>query len=181
MVADHDLRLAWIAHRSGNFSRRDVLLTLAVAAAEPEGAAWVVPVRDFLVNAHPGHLYDGFYHLDEALADRRVMAALKSLRTSFPESRVRSMLQREDVARGPYTGRKSPAVLLLDDMLAAPEKAKTRRLGKLGAASIGVDLPEIPATEPPGSILAFYLNVLLGVATLCSLVLEGACDDKRAA
>lgn len=181
MSADLDLRLAWVAHRSGNLSRRDALLTLAVASAEPNGADWVHPVRDFLVKAHPGHLYDGFYQLDEALADRRVIAALKRLRMSFPETRVRNLVQRSNVTRGPFSARQTHVRVLLEEILAPPKRTPRRPSGRLGTATVESTPLEIPTNEPPGSILAFYLNVLLGVAALCAMVLEDSQDDKRAA
>lgn len=175
MSADDDLRLAWQAHREGRAGRRDALLTLAVASAEPEGAAWVGAVRDYLVAAHPGHLYSGFYALDEALGDRRVVKAIARLRLVFPEARVRRLLQSGAVLRGPYPGCKAPIALLLDDLL-APSRATPRG----GAARLG-DVTPAPRTETPESILSFYLNVLLGVAALCKLAMDDARDGKRAA
>jgi len=179
MSVNYDLRLAWQAHREGRAGRRDALLTLAVADASPRGEPWVGAVRDHLVASHPGHLFSRSHHLDEALADRRVLAALKQLRTSFPPARVRALVGRDAVARGPYTGRTVPDRPLLDDLLAA-SRARPRGPLKLGSADVAPSPPE-PVPKPVEPIVAFYLNVLLGVAILCALVVREASDDKRAA
>jgi hypothetical protein len=185
MSAEDDLRLAWLAHREGRAGRRDALLTLAAATAEGQGVGWVGAVRDFLVAAHPGHLFAGFYHLDEALADRRVVAALGRLRQSFPPARVRALLRRAEVARGPYTGRSISVAIALDELL-APSRAKPRGAAKLGATKVAAAPkrsapPPVPVAEPAEPVLAFYLNVLLSVAVLCALVVGESRDDKRAA
>ena len=184
MSATDDLRLAWLAHRQGQASRRDALLTLAVAAGEPEGAAWVDQVRDFLVKEHPGHLFDGFYQLDEALADRRVIAGLNRLRLSFPPTRVSYLVRRAEVVRSPYTGRRAPVGSLLDELLGPSKSSRTQTSVKSDAnrrLSEAVGLPELSGSDSANSIQTFYLHVLLGVATLCSLVLQETQDDKRAA
>lgn len=184
MAAEDDLRLAWLAHREGRTGRRDALLTLAAAAAEPQGAAWVGSVRDHLVAARPGHLYAGFYHLDEALADRRVIAALAQLRLTFPPARVKGLLWRADAARGPYTGRAIPLAIALDDLLAA-SRTTSRTAAKLGSARMIAAAKPSPApevvVESRGPVLAFYLNVLVGIAALCAVVVAESSDEKRAA
>ena len=177
MAAEDDLRLAWLAHREGRAGRRDALLTLAAAAAEPQGAAWVGSVRDHLVAARPGHLFAGFYHLDEALADRRVIAALGRLRLTVPPARVKGLLKRADAARGPYTGRAIPVAIALDDLLATSPAAAR------GAAWLDSARPIAPPhpSESAVPVLAFYLNVLVGIAALCAVVVAESSDEKRAA
>ena len=147
MSAEDDLRLAWLAHREGRAGRRDALLTLAAATAEGQGSAWVGAVRDYLVAAHPGHLFAGFYHVDEALADRRVVAGLGRLRQSFPPARVRSLLRRADVSRGPFTGRRFPVAIALDELL-APSRARPRGTPKLGATQVQARAAPMPAAPP---------------------------------
>ncbi len=182
MSADDDLRLAWHSHRDGRLGRRDALLTLAVADADP-ASEWLQSARNYLVTAHPGHLYSGTPDLDEALADRRVMAGLAKLRHSFPPQRVRSLLFRSEVSRGPYRPHPIPIPRVLDDLL-APSRAQPRGPLKLGTAA------PAPASERDASparergddaFLAFYLNVLLGVAMLCALVQADSRDGKAAA
>lgn len=134
MSANDDLRLAWQAHREGRNGRRDALLTLAVADASPRGEPWVHAVRDQLVASQPGHIFSCSHHLDEALGDRRVIAALKKLRYAFSPARVRNLLQRDAVARGPYTKRSSSTRVLLDDLL-APSRSRPRGPLKLGATA----------------------------------------------
>lgn len=188
MAAEDDLRLAWLAHREGRAGRRDALLTLAVADAEPRGVAWAGPVRDHLVATYPGHLFAGFYHLDEALADRRVIAALGRLRMTFPPARVRGLLRLADVARGPYAGRTIPVAIALDDLL-APSRTAARGAPKLGSArsvaAANRATPPTPAPEPvaesTGPVLTFYLNVLVGIAALCAVVVAESIDEQRAA
>lgn len=191
MPANDDLRLAWQAHREGKVGRRDALLTLAVADASPRGEPWVHAVRDHLVAAHPGHLFSGSHHLDEAIADRRVIAALKRLRQAFPPGRVRNLVRRSDVARGPYTGRVTSARILLDDLL-APSRGRPRGPLKLGSAAVATKAPipspaaakptaDAPAPPQVDPIVAFSLNVLLAVAMLCALVANETQGEKRAA
>jgi hypothetical protein len=184
MSATDDLRLAWLAHCQGQATRRDALLTLAVAAGEPEGAAWVGAVRDFLVKEHPGHLFDGFYQLDEALADRRVIAGLNRLRLSFPPARVSYLVRRSEVVRSPYTRRRTSVGLLLDDLLGPLKRSKTQASEKPTTNrqfSEGAEPLNVSDADAANSIHVFYLNVLLGVAALCAVVLQESQDDKRAA
>ncbi len=196
MTADDALRLAWISHRHGREAHRDALLTLAVASGVPSGAPWVDRVRDFLVSRRRDHLFATFVELDEALSDRRVMAALGRLRLSFPPERVEWLVRRDAVGRGPYSGRSARVETLLGDILAKPRVKRLRdrvRLGLAGSASStsipagalaplgAVTTHEAGLPEASGPILAFYLTVLLGIAGLCALVLEESRDSKKAA
>src|SRR5580704_1710960 len=100
MSAEVALRLAWQSHREGRIGRRDALLTLAVV----EGSeSWIEPIRAFLVASRPDHLFASFPTRELALKDRRVQEALKRLRMSFPLARIRSLVARSEVARGPFT------------------------------------------------------------------------------
>lgn len=183
MSANDDLRLAWQAHRDGRIAMRDALLTLAVARGEPEGAPWVMPVRDFLVSSRRDHYFSRFAYLDEALADRRVVAALARLRESFPPARIRSLVLRSEALRGPYTGRRVPVTVLLEDLLdpTRPRRRESIRLEPSSGPDQIAAIAEATTPAPDEPILRFYLQVLLGVATLCAVVLDDRLDEQRAA
>lgn len=183
MSASDELRLAWQAHREGRAGRRDALLTLAVASGYPQGAPWAGAVRDYLVAAHPGHLFSGSHHVDESLADRRVIAGLKKLREVFPTARVRSLVRRDDVLRGPYSGTRGAIRYLVDDLL-APSRGHSRgplKLGATGATGPAAAPPVSAEPSTPDPIVAYYLNVLLAIAMLCATVVAESTDGKRAA
>lgn len=194
MSTNDDLVLAWLAHRDGLPARRDALLTLAVASAGINGQEWVERVRKFLVNSRPGHLYSGFGPVDEALSDPRVVSSIVRLRYSYPPARVRWLVQQNAVARGPYRKQSPSVAAMVDDLLAPVRTPKFRPAVRLGTASknrsvpVGILAPVGPATprdaglpETSGPLLAFYISVLLGVAALCTMVLESQRDDRRAA
>ena len=195
MSAVETLRLAWQSHRDGKLGRRDALLTLAAAEAAREGAdqaPWTGAVRAFLVASHPGHLFSGFASLERALDDGRVLGALGRLRATFPPGRVRWLLRRAEVARGPFDGRKAGLRMMLDDLLSpASPRLRPRRRHQLGtaahlapreAASLPPGFGDVPVSASTGQSLAgFYLNVLLAIAVLCAIVLQESGSGNRAA
>ena len=194
MSAEDELRLAWVAHGNGLPARRDALLTLAVASAGMGESAWVERVRAFLVASRTDHLYAGPAPLKAILEDPRVVAALMRLRQSYPPARVRCLVQRDAVGRGPYRGRSGSVASLVDDLMTPPRKARHRSRIRLGvndkgrAVPVGVLAPVGPVIpreaglpESAGRLLAFYVTVLLGVAALCAIALDDLREDRRAA
>ena len=125
------------------------------------------------------------FHLDEALADRRVIAALKRLRATFPSARVRWLVHASDVSRGPFSTRKASVASLVDEMLTPARSQRTGAVRLGSATSAGPDTSSRPTSvqtpDPAAPILAFYLEVLLAVAALCAIVLDEMPDRQRAA
>lgn len=157
-AATDDLRLAWQAHREGRAGRRDALLTLAVAGAGPD-APWADRLRERLVALRPDHPFCGYPEVLSALADPRVDSSLARLRDHYPTARVRRLLDRAAVARGPYTGRKPILGAIVDDLLAAT--ARRRRSTPADA----------PLALPSGVDvrLATYHSVLISIAAVMAL------------
>ncbi len=194
MSSENDLRLAWVAHNDGLPARRDALLTLAVASAGIGGGAWVGRVRAFLVASRPDHLFAGSAPLEKILADPRVVASVLRLRQSYPSARVRWLVQRDAVGRGPFRGRRTSVERVVADLLTPPGSARPRSRVKLGLneksrivpagalAPVGPVTPqEAGLPESAGPLLAFYVTVLLGVAALCAIALDEARETRRAA
>jgi hypothetical protein len=183
------LRLAWLADADGRPRLRDAMLTLAVAESGPEDAVLADRCRRLLVARQPGHWYASSATLGQALAHRKVAAALAKLRAMFPPVRVQRMLLRGDVERGPYRGRTTPLLRILEDLGLAPERPIGADVGAPRGRSrsrpqaipflfIGPD----PALEPPDldddgnvvgdSLVPFYLAVLFSMAVLLNTVVE---------
>ncbi len=164
MAAEDVLRLAWQADRDGRPGMRDALLTLAVAESGPDGAVAAERCRRKLVAGRPDHWFAPFPTLGQALANARVARALDRLRATFPEARVRRLLMRGDVRRGPYRGRPSLS-LILDDLL--------------GPGPGAVQEPPLP--DDHAELFRFYLNVLLAIAFLLASVVSPSAKDTKAA
>ena len=169
MTAEDDLRLAWQAERDGRPSMRDALLTLAAAACGPSQADLAARCRVRLIASRPDHVFAAFPNLDDALADPRVGVFLRKLRRLFPEGRVRSLLRKSAVRRGPFTGRAESLPAMLDDLFGRPRDA--RWLEPLGASN----------PVPEGELADFSLRVLLGIAVLLECVARSAREANRAA
>lgn len=194
MSAENDLRLAWVAHNDGLPARRDALLTLAVASAGMAGGDWIDRVRAFLVGSRPDHLFAGQEPLETILSDPRVVASILRLRQSYPPSRVRWLVQRDAASRGPFRGRPIAVGRLVEDLVTPPRKARRRSRVRVGTndkarlipagalAPIGPVTPEEAGLpESAGTLLSFYVTVLLGVAALCAIALDDVRQDRRAA
>jgi hypothetical protein len=187
-VAD-DLRLAWHADRDGRTGRRDALLTLALAASPP-GADWAERLRCRLVADRPEHPFARFSSLAKALADPRVSRALGRLRASYPPAKVCHLLLRAEAARGLHSGRTTSLPRQLDDLFAAVTPTRNSRQRPLGtAATPSNTAPSRPRSAanplhvPPASdsLTAFYLTILLAVASLLAFVLQSQESGARAA
>jgi hypothetical protein len=165
MAAEDVLRLAWQADRDGRPGMRDALLTLAVAESGPDDAVAAERCRRKLIAGRPDHWFAPFPTLGQALADDRVARALDRLRTTFPEARVRWLLMRGDVRRGPYR-RHPPLSRVLDDLLGP-----------------GPGVSSVPPRSDPdhADLIHFYLNVLLAIAVLLAAVVSPAATDTKAA
>ena len=127
MPAEDDLRLAWLAHREGLAGRRDALLTLAAATPEGQSSAWVGAVRDYLVAAHPGHLFAGFYHVDEVARRPPGGGGLDAPAAELPALPRPQPAEAGGRRAGPFTGRKFSVALALDEMLAPAARSSARR------------------------------------------------------
>jgi hypothetical protein len=177
MAAEDALRLAWLAQREGRTTRRDALVTLAVAAGASESAPWVEQGRAWLVAQRPDHLFATFPTLTLALADRRVRGALRRLQYSFPAGRVRSLLQRGAVARGPYSGRLESLTVILDELFRPAVPA--RRPSRVAQALADPVPPLDEATRV--RLTKSYVNTLLALAVLFETVLNPPADRKTRA
>jgi hypothetical protein len=166
MAAEDVWRLAWQADRDGRPGMRDALLTLAVAESGPDVAVAAERCRRKLIAGRPDHWFAPFPTLGQALANDRVARALDRLRATFPEARVRRLLMRGDVRRGPYRAGRPSLSLILDDLL-----------GPLPGASQG---PAIPEDDRDG-LVNFYLRVLLAIAILLATVVSPSAKDSKAA
>lgn len=189
MAAEDDLRLAWHAAREGRLGRRDALLTLAVADAEP-GMPWVERCRDFLVARIPGHLFSKHRAVGKALADPHVASALARLRATFPAERVLSLLMREAVRRGPWTGRAPAVDTLIDDILDVENTgdkswSRSRKSRETSAVPFTLrgagPLPSAVDDGSPESAAAFYLAVLLSIAILLAGLAAPTGNEAKAA
>lgn len=178
MSVEDDLRLAWQADLDGRVGRRDALLTLAAAGALPE-TPWLARCRDRLVRSRPDHLFSRFPTVSAALADPRVVGALAKIRAIYPPGKVRHLVFRDAVRRGPWTGRRPSMAVILADLF--PTLPPRRVLGRAALHSARHDVPESPPTPAPsplparaaaGSALRFYLEVLMAVAVLMALVVQ---------
>lgn len=165
MLAQEEVRLALRAHREGRVGMRDSLLTLAVADAGVEGAAWADRCRRWLVSRRSDHLFAPFPTLSAALADPRVSAALGRVRQTFPPVRVRHLLLRADTLAGRYTGNEYTPVDLLDAIFGKARRRPVRFRG------LGRDLPKVhgftPRTSPTGDqailvLMAVFLALAIG-------------------
>jgi hypothetical protein len=203
MMPDDDLRLAWQAARDGRLGMRDALLTLAVASSGLGDRPWAERCWRWLVAHRPAHPFAKYPTLAEALADPRIIATIGRLRTAFPPLRVRWLLQRADVLRGAYTGRRASLSIILDDLLGADGLRATRRNGSLLADPIVSEPPSFEDHDPTPPIFplgwplrgsdakaeedgvhalfVFYLSVLLGIAILLASALKPREEETRAA
>ena len=170
MASDVELRLAWHADRAGRRGLRDSLLTLAATGAAP-GEAWAVRVRDRLVTDRPDHWLASITTIALAMADPRVASARGRLRSIHPPARIDRHLVRDEVAAGPYTGRRAPLSAILDDLI-GPDPTKALARG-------AIPFPNAPAAH---DLVAVHLAYLLAIA-LVSAVRESspARRDGRAA
>ncbi len=169
MTAEDDLKLAWIAHREGRRGRRDVLLTLAVAEGALVGAEWAGPLSRWLIRTRPDHPFARLGSLNRALADRRVIQGIGRMRTTYPPAKVRLLLRRAEAARGPFTGKPLLTPLVLDDLLGSRPIPRKK--------TVPIAAPPTVQREP---LLAYYMTVLVAIATLCAMVLRET-DAQRAA
>lgn len=180
MTAEDDLRLAWQAARDGRPGMRDVLLTLAVAAPDAAGAPWAERCRLHLVRERPGHPFVKHATLTEALANCAVIDKIRELRELFPHRRVQRLLQRADVLRGTYTGRKSSLGLLVEEMLGPYPTVRKRSRPR--PASEPLVLPAADREEESErSLVTFYLTVLIAIAMLLACTLEASDRGSKAA
>jgi hypothetical protein len=171
MAAEDALRLAWLADRAGHATRRDALVTLAVAAGAAEGAPWVERARAWLIVRRPDHFFGAFPSLAQALADPRVLKALSRLHYSFPDGRVRWLLRRSASGRGPYTARRESLAIIMDDLFRAPSRRRP------------VQADPIPQLDEATRVqlTRSYVTVLLAMAVLLDNVLDPPADRKSRA
>jgi hypothetical protein len=110
------LRLAWQAHRDGQPGRRDALLTLALASENTVDEDWVERCHQRLITWRPDHRFAGFGSLKQALEHPQVEAAIAGLRQTYSSGRIKFLLLRTAVRRGPFRRVEPPLSLLLEDM-----------------------------------------------------------------
>ena len=173
------LRLAWRADGYGKPGLRDALLTLAVVDSGNENAVLSERCRRLLVARRPDHWFANTPTLGQAMADPRVAASLERLRATFPPVRVRRHLLRDEVLRGPFTGRSTPLAQILEDL----SLADGRRNG-YGARALPFPVAgsgRHDHVDPDGALAALYVSVLLAMAVLLKSVLEPASHDSKAA
>jgi hypothetical protein len=185
-VVDGLLRLAWYAETGGKPGTRDALLTLAVAECIGDDAALAERCRRLVVAYQPGHWYATSPTLAEALGRGKVAEAMAKLRAMFPPVRVRHLLLREAMRRGPYTGRRPSPAKLLDDLAPAGSEiavyAAPRALPFLAPAARAGGGDGTVEVDPDGSLARFYLSVLLAIAVLLQSVLApGSSEGSKAA
>jgi hypothetical protein len=216
MAAENLLRLAWQAERDGRPGLRDRLVTLAIVASGPDDAAWADRCRRRLIARRPDHWLAAFPISGRDQSHPRVAEALGLLRTTYPPGRVRRLLFRAEVRRGPFTGRRVAFSRILTDLTGSapgslpsgshgdgpgPKPSATRIItrravgvagGSGGSGRAAVPLPgdppgaesdREPARDPAatGSLIAFYLTVLLAIAMLLTTVLRPSARDSWAA
>lgn len=166
MSAEDDLRLAWQADRDGRPGRRDALLTLAVAQV-PAHTPWVARCRDRLVENRPDHIFARFSSVPEALGHPKVRQALKKLRALYPPAKVANLVRRDEVRRGPWTGRRPALAVVINDLFA-------RRRGRIEPGEPTRVQPKRPRPAVLGSEARararFALSVLWTVAILMEVV-----------
>jgi hypothetical protein len=178
-VVERLLRLAWHADSEGKPGTRDALLTLVVVESMADDAVLAERCRRLLVTRQPGHWFASAPTVSQALARDRVAAALAKLRSMFPPVRVRHLLLREEVRRGPYTGRAPSMRQLTEDLIPSPEPRRATEPHALpfsAARPAGVG----PETDPDGTLAAFYLSVLFALAVLLQGVLNQSAKDRAA-
>lgn len=180
MLAEEEVRLALRAHRDGRVGMRDSLLTLAVADAGAEGAAWAERCRRWLVSRRSDHLFARFPTLGEALADPRVLGSLERVRHTFPPVRVRHLLLRADALSGPYSGIRRPISDVLDSIFGKAHRRPVRFRATAPAWATA------PARSSAGRLLVGPAPsgdqaVLILMAVFLSLALAGNDGRTRAA
>lgn len=181
MAAEDDLRLAWQAARDGRPGMRDVLLTLAVASQDAAGAPWADRCRRHLVRARPGHPFTKHATLAQALVDPDVIEKLRQLRELFPPTRVLRLLQRADVLRGTYTGRRVSATILVEELLGPEPALRSRAQRPRQPRQPHVLPPRERDADSDGALASFYLTVLIAIAMLLACTLEASDHGSRAA
>lgn len=168
MSVEDDLRLAWQADRDGRAGRRDALLTLAAAGAQPD-APWLAPCRARLIRSRPNHLFSRFESVAEARAHPKVAYALEKLRALYPAGKVANLVKRDEVCRGLSNGRRVPMSIILDDLLGSVRRR--RRVSRLGQTrSLAPRPPKVPALAETHARVRFSLSVLWTLAILLEMV-----------
>jgi hypothetical protein len=199
MSAEDLLRLAWQANRNGQPTLRDALMTLAVVESGPDEAVYASRCRRWLIAKRPDHWLTSFATLGQAVNHPRVVQAIERLRSSFPPARVRQLLFRDNVLRGPYQERSIPISLMVDDLLGtsvaghSAERVPTAPISR-GRETGSHEVPALPFSAPGGdfsanaeaeddaaSLLVTYLTVLMAMAILLASVLPPSVKDSRAA
>ena len=79
------------------------------------------------MSERPEHFLGARPTVAEALRDLRVIASIKKLRGRYPLAKVQWLRLRSEVLEGPYTGKTTPAKVLLDDLIGPAAEAALRR------------------------------------------------------
>ncbi len=192
------VRAAWHAQQHGNASMRDVMLTLSIAQAGAD-EPWTARCRDRLVSNHPSHFFGAHAAVSQALADPRVIHAIKKLELQYPLTRMRWMLLKLEAMTGAFLPAE-PELLAMIEELASPTVAtsisgdvrkhsaeamrgltpRPRAYGQVHYASAQLDPPSLAADDSgetsvklnadQGDVEALYLSVLISIALLLKQV-----------
>jgi hypothetical protein len=175
MPVDDILRLAWQAERDGRPGTRDALMMLAIAESGPGEAVIAERCRRRLISRQPEHWLASFPTLGQALSHSKVARAVRHLRAMFPPVRVQRLLFRDEVKRGPYTGRTRPGWAVCEDLL-GPSPRPRREPGRVEGPSSETEVAALlfppgakDAADPNALLLVDYLTVLLAIAILLPL------------
>ncbi|HEV3165191.1 MAG TPA: hypothetical protein VGZ22_14285 [Isosphaeraceae bacterium] len=202
MAVEGELRLAWQAARDGRSGMRDALLTLAVADSGPADAVWADRAWKRLIAGRSDHLFARFASREQALAHPEVAARLSRIRAVFPPARVQRLLERAEVIRGTYTGRRTSLAVVVEELVGTDEslartqarppiaatKASPVSLDPLGSRGAKLPAASTPATAQAktddteaGVLLTLYLTVLLAIAILLASTLKATEHGTKAA
>jgi hypothetical protein len=89
-----------------------------------------------LIENRGDHIFAHFSSVAEALGHPKVRMALEKLRALYPPDKVANLVKRDEVCRGPWTGRRLPMAAVLDDLFSGrgrrfepgvPERVEARR------------------------------------------------------
>jgi hypothetical protein len=187
MPVDDILRLAWQAERDGRPGTCDALMMLAIAESGPGEAVIAERCRRRLISRQPDHWLASFPTLGQALSHSRIARAVRQLRAMFPPIRVQHLLFRDDVRRGPYTGRPRPSWAFREDLV-GPAPQPHRESGRAEAPSSETEVAALlfppgskDAADPNATVLVYYLTVLLAIAILLASVIPPSAQDTQAA
>jgi hypothetical protein len=206
MAAVDLLRLAWQAARDARPGLRDALLTLALAESGPADRPWAERCWARLLANRSDDLMAAFPTWEIARRDDRVAARVAKLRIMFPPARVQRLLQRGNVLRGTYTGRRTTMATLLDDLLGPPGHGVSRTAVTPSSPRVALvsrerasDKPQAISAdrrshqaqsfplsardglEKDNSVYLFYLTVLLAIAMFLASTDDVSGRDSKAA